>query len=101
MINLSNKNNTLAVSLVSFGILLIFSTIAICSSCACSKPNLAVANTNSIRVRDQAVRPFEINDVNNKNKIYTMDVILYSENTPQKTIFIQDATQSPDICGRK
>ena len=76
-----NKNKALALSTISVAILLIFSTIAVCSFCGCastkeSKRTLLPPRSS---MSTQLPHTFKFDEIQGKNRMYTMDIVLYDE----------------------
>tara|TARA_Y100000296_G_C5158668_1_gene250592 strand:- start:88 stop:399 length:312 start_codon:yes stop_codon:yes gene_type:complete len=84
-----NKNKALALSTISAAILLIFSTIAVCSFCSCAhtKEPARIAPLSQNLAQDQSSRTFKFDEAQDKDRMYTMDIVLYNESGRMEKIY--------------
>lgn len=95
-----NKNKALALSTISVAMLLIFSTIAVCSFCGCAyvKESKRALPPPQTSINNQFSHTLELDEAQNKDRIYTMDIILYDESGRVKKIYTPIVSTPDTIC---
>jgi len=100
MITFLNKNKALALSATSAVTLLIFSTIAACSFCACAhtKESASPAIPPQKLVSQEFFHTFEIDKTDSTKRMYTMDVVLYNEIGAIEKMYTPIINNNGDAC---
>jgi len=88
MATFPNKNKVLASMSVSSAILLILSTIAVCTFCACAyTKECKQSKTSSIHKNQQFSPTFKIDNFEDRDKMRTLDIVLYDDKGQVEKIY--------------
>jgi len=102
MATFPNKNKVLASMSISSAILLILSTIAVCTFCACAyTKECKQSKTSSIHQNQQFSPAFKVDNFEDKDKVRTLDIVLYNDKGQVEKVYTPFIKEAKAACNGK